>query len=68
LLPLPNWLARPANVGRVVGSTVGVMDSVYVAFRGPPEGEVLLPLAVPPEDAEPFPDGEADAEAVRAGL
>ena len=68
LLPLPNWLARPANFGRVVGSTVGVMDSVYVALSGPLEGEVSLPLAVPPVDAEPFPDGEADAEAVRVGL
>jgi hypothetical protein len=44
------------------------MDSVYVALSGPLEGEVSLPLAVPPVDAEPFPDGEADAEAVRVGL
>jgi hypothetical protein len=48
-----------------VGSVVGVMNSVYVALSGPPEGEVLLPLL----DAGPFPDGEADAEAdVRVGL
>jgi hypothetical protein len=65
LLPLLNWAARPANVGKVVGSAVGVMDSVYVAFS---EGEVLLSLLLPPVDAEPFPDGEADAEAVRVGL
>jgi hypothetical protein len=44
------------------------MDSVYVALSGPLEGEVSLPLAVLPVDAEPFPDGEADAEAVRVGL
>jgi hypothetical protein len=32
LLPLLNWAARPANVGRVVGSAVGVMDNVCVEF------------------------------------
>jgi hypothetical protein len=55
LLPLLNWAARPANVGKVVGSAVGVMDSVYVAFS---EDEVLLSLLLPP----------VDAEAVRVGL
>jgi hypothetical protein len=44
------------------------MERVYVAFSGPPEGEVLLSLLLPPVDAEPFPDGEADAEAVRVEL
>jgi hypothetical protein len=68
LLPLLNWAASPANVGRVVGSAVGVMERVYVAFSGPPEGEVLLSLPLPPVDAEPFPEGEADAEPVRVGL
>jgi hypothetical protein len=61
LLPLLNWAARPANVGRVVGSAVG--DSVCVAFCEPSEGEVLLPLPLPPVDAETLPAAEADADA-----
>lgn len=61
LLPLLNWAARPANVGRVVGSAVG--DSACVAFCEPSEGEVLLPLPLPPVDAETLPAAEADADA-----
>lgn len=44
------------------------MDSVYVAFGGPPEGEVLFSLLLPLVDAELFPDRETDAEALRVGL
>ena len=50
-----------------MGSTVGVTESVYVAFCEMPEGEVLL-LLLPPLSAEPFPDKEADADAETVGL
>jgi len=68
LLPLPNWAARPAYSGGVVGSAVGAADNVYVVFGEALEGEVLLLLLLS-VDAEPFPDKEAEADAEeRAGL
>jgi hypothetical protein len=63
LLPVLNWAARPANVGKAVGSAVGDVESVYVAFCEPSEGEVLLSLPSPPADAEPLTAMEADADA-----